>query len=296
MQDKILRIVTLLLILIFGWVSYRAIITPKREGAKSIANSLKNIDFQINRFLGEEVALRGGSMQAAELKKELEQLSAKIPSEKELPRVIDQVLTRAGQGLKISYNFIEPKKAETEGKYKRVPVELEFVASYADFNTYISQLKKLPELIRADKLRIQRLPDDPTKLSVYILLSTFFMPKEEEENQAALPKEIFAETAADTNPFQPIKALLPAFTGRAANPEQFRNEGGNQPESAPAPRASPEVFVLTGVILGAVNAALINDSVVYLGDKIGNYQLVNVKERMATLKSGQRTLILKQKD
>jgi Tfp pilus assembly protein PilO len=272
LKEKIIKISTLGLILLLGFMLYRVFIIPKREGIKNLKRSLKNIEFQMNRFLGEEVAQRGGSMEKDQL-------------EQDLPRIIDQILIQAGKGLKIEYTRIEPKESKREGSYLNLPIEIEFLCSYQDLFTYLTQLKALPEVTVTNALDLRRLPDQPDRLAVRLLLSAFVVPEEEEERATAINQELPAGTPS-LNPFKPRYA--PAATSSAPLPVKVAS---TDTTSRPA-----EVMTLEGIVKGEFSAALINGQVIYVGDKYNGYELINIRQNSAILRKGGRTITLQQKD
>ncbi|MCU0640827.1 MAG: type 4a pilus biogenesis protein PilO [Candidatus Margulisbacteria bacterium] len=285
LKEKIIKISTLGLILLLGFMLYRVFIIPKREGIKNLKRSLKNIEFQMNRFLGEEVAQRGGSMEKDQLEQELAKLVSRIPSERDLPRIIDQILIQAGKGLKIEYTRIEPKESKREGSYLNLPIEIEFLCSYQDLFTYLTQLKALPEVTVTNALDLRRLPDQPDRLAVRLLLSAFVVPEEEEERATAINQELPAGTPS-LNPFKPRYA--PAATSSAPLPVKVAS---TDTTSRPA-----EVMTLEGIVKGEFSAALINGQVIYVGDKYNGYELINIRQNSAILRKGGRTITLQQKD
>ena len=60
MTKENLKIITLVLIFILGFISYRVSVVPKTRGIKTLRTTLKRIDRQINALFGDEVVLRGG--------------------------------------------------------------------------------------------------------------------------------------------------------------------------------------------------------------------------------------------
>ena len=279
LRDRIIRLATFVLILILGIILYRTFIIPKRKGIKSLKNNLKNIEFQMANVLGEEVALRGGAIEAEELEKTLEKLVLQIPSEKDIPKIINRFLTEVGKGLKIDYTLIQPQKLEPEGRYKKLPIELEFSTTYAHFNTYLSQLKALPEVFRIDSLEMRRSPADPNRLHVYLLVSAFVMPGEVEERIEAIGKETYPEVLPEISPFKPERVPKKITTAR----EKEMIKGGEP------------TLTLQGIMRGELKAAIINDHVLYVDDTIEGYRIINIKENSVVLKKGARIITLELK-
>ncbi|KPJ69000.1 hypothetical protein AMJ44_04855 [candidate division WOR-1 bacterium DG_54_3] len=279
LRDRIIRLATFILILILGVILYRTFIIPKRKGIKSLKNNLKNIEFQMANVLGEEVALRGGAIEAEELEKTLEKLVLQIPSEKDIPKIINRFLTEVGKGLKIDYVLIQPQKLESEGRYKKLPIELEFTTTYAHFNSYLSQLKTLPEVFRIESLDMRRSPANPDQLYVHLLVSAFVMPGEVEEKIEAIGKETYPEVSPKVSPFKPVR--LPQKITTTRERELVK---GVEP-----------TLNLQGIMRGELKAAIINDHVLYVDDTIEGYRIINIKENSVVLRKDGRIKILELK-
>ncbi len=279
-RDKLVRLITFLLILLLGWILYRMLITPKRRGISSLRQSLKSIDLQIGSVLGEEVVLRGGADEVEQIEDHLKKLILKIPSEQDVPKIIDQLLTTVGKGLPIDYRLIQPKKLEREGRYMRLPIELKFATTYDAFNVYLSQLKSIPEVFRTESLDMRRSPGNPEVVEVHLLLSAFVMPGEAERKAEAIvnayPKEV-----PEVSPFTPKRIPAP----------EVKKEAPKLQLEAPA-AGEPELN-LQGIIQGEIKAALINDSIVHVDSVIEGYRVINIKTDSVVLKRGRRIKILK---
>jgi|GEM_PF-896257 len=279
-RDKAVRLITFLLILLLGWILYRMLITPKRRGITSLRQSLKNIDLQIGSVLGEEVVLRGGADEVEQIEDHLKKLILKIPSEQDVPKIIDQLLTAVGKGLPIDYRLIQPKKVESEGRYKRLPIELKFATTYDAFNVYLSQLKSMPEVFRVDSLDMRRSPGNPEVVEVHLQLSAFVMPGEA-ERQAEAIVNAYPEKVPEASPFTPKR--IPAPKSQPAAPKL----------ELEAPAVGEADLTLQGIIQGEIKAALINDAIVHVDSVVEGYRVINIKPDSVVLKKGRRIKILK---
>lgn len=274
------------LIFVLGFTLYQAFITPKRHGINSLRNNLKNINAQISNVLGEEVVLRGGEAEEKQLQKFLDELILQIPSEKDIPKIINQLLTKGGKGLKIDYTLIQPRKLEPKGRYKKVPIEIKFITTYPHFKLYLTQLKNLPEVFVIDKLDMRRMPGQPELLSVHLIIAAFVIPGGVEEKIDAMAKGTYPKETG-VSPFKP------KFVGQATP-----QENGSLVETSPDLTKPEAPLNLQGIMQTVQNgknikAAIINDHIVYVGDYIEGYKIVNVRENYVVLKKGSRKKILK---
>jgi Tfp pilus assembly protein PilO len=274
MREKIVRPLTFILILFLGFILYGSVISPRRQGFRSLSNSLKQMEFKINSLLGEEVALRGGGMEKEALEKELQQLVARIPSERDIPRIINQLVSQVSKGLKIDYTLIEPGESKNEGKYKRVPLELKFFSSYKDFTRYLAQLKDLSAATRIESLDLKTLPGEKDKLEIHLLLSAFVMPVEDES---------FVEKVTRVSPEAVVLSPgVSPFAPKETPPTTIKE--GEEKELT---------FTLQGIVgENARLGALINDALVYPGDIIQGYRVVSIKKSEVILQQGENILRL----
>ena len=161
------------LVLLYG--TYNYIYKPKLKEINDLKNSLKMIDNEIITIEGGNSLLKDLNAAKVLLKKELDELATKIPSEKDTPYLINNYISVVGKGLNIDYNLIQPSGLEDEQKYKRLPLKVEFVGDYADLNSYLAQLKKLPVTIRVDAMELRKVAGE-NRLTIGMTLSAFVMP------------------------------------------------------------------------------------------------------------------------
>jgi Tfp pilus assembly protein PilO len=277
MQDQAIKVITLVLILILGIVSYRVFIVPKTQGIQSLHNTLKRIDTQINAIFGEDVILKGGAEQQATILKRMEELSRQIPSERDLPRILDEVVTQSAQGLNIEYQLIEPQALESKGEYIKFPLKVIFTGDYYDFIAYLSQLSQISAITNVSSLNLQRNAEDPRLINCELLINIFVMPDEAAEAPAR--KVEIATPSFSVDPFtarkeeRGIKEILKAA-------------------AAPAPSA-PSQPRLQGIWKGKEIRAFVSGKIVKLGDQIEDYTVSQIKDTEVVLTKAGKSITLK---
>lgn len=272
MQEKIIKIVTFCLILVLGFVSYRAIIIPKALGLKIMQDTLRNVDTQLKSLLGEEVILRKGAVQQEAILRQLEELSQLIPSEKDIPRIMDDIITGATKGLNVDFQTIQPQEIKPEGKYKRFPIKLKFTCNYFDFSSYLANLSRLSTIIIVDSLQMIKNAENPDNCDVDLGLSAFVMPEEVEVKEAEIKEKTPASLLI--NPFsEKEKAALPVVKGIRPSVRE------------------PELR-LQGVWEGREVSAFINGKIVKVGDYIKGFEVSRIQEKEVVLtKQGKRYIL-----
>ncbi len=242
--QKILIGALVVLVLIFG--SYNYLYKPKLREIDSIKKSLSLMDSEIALVIGRDIILKKGVDIKTIVKAELESILKKIPTEKESPYIIDQLISEVGKGLKIDYNLIQPQPIVSEGKIRRLPLRANFETDYIDLNLYLSELRKLPTTVRIDEINLAR-AGEPPKIKVNLLLSMFMIPA------SPLEREVKIET-------KPV--LIDPF---------FREE-----KKEVAKVVIKKELTLKGLWKGKVLVAFINDEAVSIGDFISGYKVVKI--------------------
>jgi Tfp pilus assembly protein PilO len=281
-RDRITRLVTFVLILVLGFVLYRVLITPKRQGINSLRRNLKNIELQISGALGEEVILGTGAAGEEQLETFLQKLTLQIPSERDIPKIINKFLTEVGKGLNLDYGLIQPRSLKPKGHYKKLPIELKFSITYPQFNTYLTQLKSLPEVFVIESMDMRRMPGKADRLNVHLVVSAFVMPGAVEQKIEAITLEAYPEEPK-ASPFLP----------KAVPTKPKATEAPSEAAVSEKP-ASP--LVLQGILLGELKSAIINDQLIYIDDLIEGYRLINIKKDSVVLQKGRSIIRLRLED
>ncbi|MFC1540533.1 type 4a pilus biogenesis protein PilO [Candidatus Margulisiibacteriota bacterium] len=277
-RDRIIRLTTFLLILILGFVLYRGLITPKRKGINSLKRNLQNIEGQIGSVLGEEVTLGGGAASEEQMEAFLLKLTKQIPSEKDIPQILNQFLNQVGKGLNVDYSLIQPQGLKPMGRYKKLPIELKFSTTYSHLNTYLTQLKSLPEVFMIDSMDMRRMPGQSDRLQVHLMVSAFVMPGGVEKIIQAITGEALP-LAPQTSPFLPHELPKKPVTDKT-------------PSAVAVPDSPAPSFNLKGILYGELKSAIVNDRLVYVGDLIDGYEVINIRENNVVLKKGRRIVKL----
>ena len=262
--QKILAVGLVLLVVLWGYNKY--LYAPKVKEINYLKNTLKSIDMEIELIVPKESVVKDGIDIREAVKKELAELMKKIPTESEIPFIIDELISRVGSGLSITYKLIQPQPRVSEGKYLRLPLKLNFFSDYTDLNLYLKQLKKLPATVRIDSISLTRNPTPP-KLSIDMSLSAFVMP-----GSAVERTEIPLEGEKKSYLYDPFYRPSGADTGGK--------------DRKPA-------FILQGIWKGKAASAIINNKEVKAGDTIDGYKVILISKSEVTISGNGETLILK---
>ncbi len=246
------------LVLVYG--TYNYIYKPKVLEIKSLQNSLKLIDNEINLMPQGNLMLKDMIAAKAMLNEQLNELSKKVPSEVDTPYLLNNYISVVGNGLNIDYNLIQPGGLATEQNFKRLPFTVEFQGDYANLNLYLAQLKRLPVTIRVDTLELNKL-SGTKKLDVRMALSAFVMP--------GGPAKATAEIKGGPFIYDPF------YTERSAKPVRTGYE-------------TVKNLKYSGYWIGKQMEAIINDEIYGTGQSIQGFQIVNISKDKVLLKKNEK--------
>ena len=251
---------------IVAWGYYNYFYMPKISEINSLKNTLRTVEQEIELITPPEGVIKEGMDIKELIRGEIERLMKKIPTEQEVPFIIDELISRVGEGLNIDYRLIQPQAIVSEGKYKRLPLKVSFVSDYTDLHLYMRELKGLPATVRIDRLSLNK-TSDPPKLMVNMTLSIFIMPggRVTKKEEVAMAKKPYL--------FDPFFKLFEVEVG--------------EKEKKKIP------LELQGIWKGRTYKAIINDKVLGIGDSIAGYEVIEIGEKEVTLLKGGSKFILK---
>ncbi len=261
--QKVTAVVIIVLAVIWGYNKY--LLSPKFKEINSLVQTLKSIDQEIELIIPREEVIKGGVNVSELVKKELEDLMKKIPTEQEVPFIIDELISQVGVGLNISYDLIKPEPIVAEDRYKRLPLRISFTSDYTDLNLYLKQLKNLPTTVRIDSLALDR-TDTQGRLRVSMALSAFVMPG------GAPPKEV--KTGTEKKPYLFDPFFMP---------------GG---EKSKIPGEKKAAIELQGIWIGRQVRAVINDKEVGIGESVDGYKVLDIGINQVTLLKDKTKIVL----
>lgn len=261
--QKALAVIMAVLFVLWGLNTY--FWSPKIREINSLKGTLKSVEYEIELIAPKEEIIKKGMDISALVRAELASLMKKIPTEAEVPFIIDELISQVGAGLNISYELIKPEPIMAEDKYSRLPLSINFYSDFTDLNLYLKQLKKLPTTIRIDSMLLDKTVTPP-KLRVGMLLSAFVMPgppiEPREQGEVSRKPYLF-------DPFyRPTEADL---KGRVKKRPMLE---------------------LQGVWKGKSIKAIINDKVVEVGDAVEGYKVIDIGQNEVTVfKDGNKTVL-----
>jgi Tfp pilus assembly protein PilO len=177
-----------------SWLFFVNVYSPKAKAINKLKATLKSIDEEILAARSStQIVIEKGVKDDKVIKDSLQKLIEKIPTEKEIPYLLNKFFSTVGTNQNIDYRLISPKALISKGTYLEFPIDVSFQSDYSDLNLFLKRLKELPSTIRINTLFITLSPD-PTKLKIDMSLTAFVMP---DQPQKELPKKNFGVSSVD---------------------------------------------------------------------------------------------------
>lgn len=135
------------------------------------------IEFEQKAFLAAN--LEEYRAQTVEMEESFTELLRQLPSETEVPGLVDDV-TNTGEGSGLEFANFELPEEQVQEFYIEIPINLNAVGDYHDFGTFVSGVASLDRIVTLHDFTITS--RDDSFLDMSILARTYRYKTEEEEN------------------------------------------------------------------------------------------------------------------
>ena len=141
--------------------------------------SIKDLGVRLERAQGTEQELRrefetkahqaanldAYREQVAELEKTFEALLAQLPSDTEVPGLLDDI-TDIGRGSSLTIQSIELQPERTDEYYIELPIKIVATGGYHDFGAFVSGVASLPRIVTLHDYNVRALPGGLLNLEI----------------------------------------------------------------------------------------------------------------------------------
>lgn len=103
--------------------------------------------------------------QVAELEKTFEALLAQLPSDTEVPGLLDDI-TEIGRGSSLTIQSIELQPERTDEYYIELPIKIVATGGYHDFGAFVSGVASLPRIVTLHDYNVRALPGGLLNLEI----------------------------------------------------------------------------------------------------------------------------------
>ncbi|MGI9249922.1 MAG: type 4a pilus biogenesis protein PilO [Pseudohongiellaceae bacterium] len=148
--------------------------------AAAIEENNLRIEFERKAF---SVAGRGEQReQATAMEQTFTELLRRLPSEAELPALIDDI-TATGENSNLEFSNITPASARAHEFYIELPIDIKASGSYHDFGTFVSGVASLNHIVTLHDFAIT--VRDDAQLTMNITAHTYRYRTDEEAGEEA---------------------------------------------------------------------------------------------------------------
>ena len=150
------------------------------ENVVSEENQLR-VEFEQKAFLAAN--LEEYRAQTVEMEESFEELLLQLPSETEVPGLVDDV-TETGEGSGLAFENIALQPEVVREFYIELPIDIDVEGDYHDFGTFVSGVASLDRIVTLHDFVINA--ESPTNLSMNIIARTYrYRDIDEEANTGA---------------------------------------------------------------------------------------------------------------
>ncbi|NAZ29957.1 MAG: type 4a pilus biogenesis protein PilO [Caldimicrobium sp.] len=149
-------------------IFYNFYYTPKKEKEKNLVQTIESLDKEILKY--EQIAKKEKELEfiVKERRKFLEESQKILPTEKEIPILLNNIAQLAKKrGLKV-LQFV-PKPEIQKNYYNEIPIELSFTGSFNNTFAFLNDVENLERLVNLISVEITQQDKDTllTKSTFY---------------------------------------------------------------------------------------------------------------------------------
>ena len=273
------RLLAALVIVVSGVMSYNMLLKPNIVKIAALQKQVREADAGLS-------GLSGSSPQAAQLSRELDDLTKNINSvkdrtkdtetkllgEPDVPRLVNELI-RCAQGLSINFASVAQKTDQDKSGLSRQFVTVKFDAGYAQMLNYLSKVESVSGFVRINEVNIIQSKDTGhSTVSAAITLSALLSNNPEAHGQI--------------NP-------CGAVTGPGSAVTRDPMASSVKVEKV-VKKPNFKIIGITFSDTAAQSTAIINDNVVRQGEKVEGYTVKEIRRDSVLLdgEAGPVTLIM----
>jgi len=140
-------------------IFYNFYYTPKKEKEKNLVQTIESLDKEILKY--EQISKEEKELEfiVKERKKFLEECQKILPTEKEIPMLLNNIAQLAKKrGLKV-LQFV-PKPEIQKNYYNEIPIELSFTGSFNNTFAFLNDVENLERLVNLISVEITQQDKD----------------------------------------------------------------------------------------------------------------------------------------
>jgi len=258
------------------WAFYNFLLKDKIKQLSQSRELLSSIEKEINIIIPKDILTGKSGSTNQIIEQKLKETSKKLPSEIDIPYLMQDFISSSSSGLKLNYDLVQPSPLISEQKYKRLPISIALSCDFSNLNLYLMRLESLPMMVRIDQIDISK--DAGTKLlSARLMVSAFVMPS---AGGPPLREKIVMPNVPKFDPF---------FSERASSGSSQEFSASKSPARK---KKKASLLKFKGVFKGKETSAFLNDQIVKVGESVNDFMVVKITDKSIVVsKSGKRYTI-----
>ena len=246
-----------------GFLSERGKINAEM---RKVMDEKEKIDAKFSEAKAQE---RDKAKEMAELQKaydgiikETSAYEAKIPSAGSVTRLLGEI-TRRSEGLGMDFESIKQSIEREKEGYLKLKLDMRFAGPYSSVVNYLNRLQNLSDYLRVSDIEISQTKEGASRAKTNMQLSMLL-----------LEKGVDLTVKEKEEKFEPVVLKLDPFVSKKSEKKDKTRD-----------------FKLAGITQAGENStAIINDEVVKVGAKIGDWKVVKILQDAVTLSDGIETV------
>jgi type IV pilus assembly protein PilO len=173
-------------LVIVGALGYFLLVSPKVTERDSLLQRNDSLRAEVIKGRADEANLRQFRVQAAALRKRLEEAKERLPLEKEMPGLYRSITDVARQtGLAVA--VFAPKAPEEREVFSEVPIALTAESTYHQLGAFLARVARLPRIVTLNDFRLTAIQRPTGTLRAELTLATYIFRSEGAPPPAARP-------------------------------------------------------------------------------------------------------------
>lgn len=191
-DDKAMQVVgiTIGVYLVIAFIVYLILINAKFSEVGRINTQIREKKEAIRLSGGvakQKDKIKEAKEQIEELKQQINYYEAKLPTEKDIPQILQylsQIANESGVKLLRIEKFKEVQEEKEQTLYVTVPLSLDVKGGYHSIGRFVNKIETAQRFMKVQDFEIKKDKKTPLEHQANILLYTYMLYKEEPEEQA----------------------------------------------------------------------------------------------------------------
>lgn len=156
--------------------SYFLVFTRKNSERLDLVADTAQKQRELGQLQQATAGIEDLSRKIDELQKAIEFFESKLPQEREIADILDQV-TKLADSNALQARSFKTLKTERNASYSEQPIQLSLSGDFNGFYQFLLQLEKLPRITRVTTMNLQKIAGNDGDMEAQITLSIFFEPE-----------------------------------------------------------------------------------------------------------------------